>query len=294
MERRFGQGLQSLDIGHFPLAVTLFRDAVNAGKCTVNPAPTVDVARATSNLALSLQQSGQYVEAWEEYKKALHLVMSLEESDAKYVDTMYTLSNAAALLHQVKKDQDSLEILETLVHARRHVITTPTDKVCDILGNIGNTLLSLHRRKDAWKVFYETLGLRLQLSPDNHGAIANTELALGNLMLMTGDYRRALTLYRDGIKRLRGALPDYYHPIFPGLYRNAAIAHDKLTENNKADKARVRAEAIERKSSRTLCKAMLCYVVLMSHLALSGAYKASVDGTAEKVYAMLLETEEDA
>lgn len=247
VQRRFVQGLQNLDTAHYPLATIFFRKALEAAECTVHPTPAKDMVNVMNNLSVALHRSGMFGEAWSEYKKAMQLSLSLDESDGKYVDLMYVLSNTAALLHQAKEDSKSMLILKTLNHARLHVLTRPDEKVCDILGNLGNTLMSLNQRRAAWDIFCDAFKSRLQLSPNNHGAIANLSLALGNLCLTAQDYARALIWYKKGITRLIGALPDYYHPILPGLYRNASVAYLRLGYLDKATMAQTRANKIESK-----------------------------------------------
>lgn len=142
---------------------------------------------------------------------------------------MYTLSNMAAVLHHAKQDTEAFEVLRVQLRVRKYLLNSDP-KACDILGNLGNTLLNLGKRDESKVVFTYALALRLKQRVIEQGPIANIQLALGNISLLEKDYLRALVHYKDGIHRLLSCLPEYYHPILPGMFRNVSLVYRRKSE----------------------------------------------------------------
>lgn len=247
------QGLRCMDIGHYLLAAELFSKAMEAANCDLHPASRKDMVHMSNNVAIALQRGGALGEAWETYVETVRQGLEAPyENDgdgaARYSDVMFTLSNMAALLLERKENEKALYVLRVLEAVRPHLIPdyVVNTKVFDIFGNMGNALLQLGKRREAWDIFKQSLELRIAHTPDAHGAIANTILALGNICLMSGDFERAMSLYQGAATRLIRLFPRYYHPVLPGIYRNMAIACQRLGLVEKSEQFKAKAVDIEK------------------------------------------------
>jgi tetratricopeptide (TPR) repeat protein len=195
-----------------------YEQALNSAKASQSPKVE---AWALNNLGITSQNLGQLQLAQEYYTRSLALRRTIYEP--VHVEIAQNLNNLGILYRVMGKYCEALKALEEAQEILRrlessdYISTLTTAKTLLTLATVhGETM----RQKTALKIIADARSKleKLPLKPDVAVELANSELALGMVLLESGQYGEAVQHEREALQRYEKLFDKADHPALANIH----------------------------------------------------------------------------